>query len=80
LRAWRLSAWLGAQLVAASFFVYVLMLRGSTRHVDTLDQLVKPFALFAAFGLFSFAFWGYFRWERRPTALDRVPSGAELPH
>jgi hypothetical protein len=68
LRRWHGGVWLAAQLVAAAFLAYVLMLRGSTAHVDAVEQLVKPFALFAAFGLFSFAFWGYFRWERRPTA------------
>ncbi|MDQ6778380.1 MAG: hypothetical protein M3071_19660 [Actinomycetota bacterium] len=67
-RRWRTSAWLIPQLLAAGFFVYVIMLHGRTRHVSELSELIRPFCLFVGFGLMSFAFWGYFNWDGRPTA------------
>jgi hypothetical protein len=67
-RRWRTSAWLIPQLLAAAFFVYVMMLHGTTKKVTTLSELVRPFAFFAGVGLLSFAFWGYFQWNGRPSA------------
>jgi nitrogen fixation-related uncharacterized protein len=67
-RRWRTSAWLIPQVLAAAFFVYVIMLHGTTKKVTTLSELVRPFAFFVGVGLLSFAFWGYFQWNGRPTA------------
>jgi hypothetical protein len=66
-RRWRTMAWLIPQLLAAAFFVYVQMFHGSTKKIQTVDDLVRPFALFLGFGLLSFAFWGYFQWKGRPS-------------
>ncbi len=71
LRRWRTLAWLLPQFAAAAFFVYVQMLHGETEKINTINQLVRPFALFLVFGVLSFAFWGYFRWNGRPTRLTR---------
>jgi hypothetical protein len=65
---WSFRAWLVTELVAAAFFVYVLMLHGQASEIDAVDQIVKPLGFFVAFGLASCAFWAYFRWETRPTA------------
>lgn len=73
LRRWRTSIWLVAQLAAAGFFVYVMMLHGEKEKVDSFHELVRPYSLFLAFGLFSFAFWGYFHWKGRPTAVEEGP-------
>jgi hypothetical protein len=67
-RRWRTSAWLVPQLLAAAFFVYVMMLHGTTKHVSTFSEVFRPFAVFVGVGLLSFAFWGYFQWKGRPTA------------
>jgi hypothetical protein len=77
-RRWRTSAWLVPQLAAAAFFIYVQMLHGSTKKVDTVSDVIKPFALFAGFGLASFAFWAYFQWKGRPTA-EHEEEEEELP-
>lgn len=69
LRRWRNSIWLVAQLGAAAFFVYVVMLDGSFKKIHSFSQLIGPYSLFVGFGLVSFAFWRYFQWEGRPTAL-----------
>jgi hypothetical protein len=68
LRRWRRLVWFVAQLAAVAFFVYVQMLHGETEKIDTFTELIKPFAFFLGFGVVSFAFWGYFHWDRRPTA------------
>jgi hypothetical protein len=77
LRRWRTSIWLVCQLAAASFFVYVIMMDGSTKKIDTFSQLIRPYALFIGFGLVSFAFWRYFQWDGRPTALDESADEGE---
>lgn len=80
LRRWRWRIWLLAQLVAMGFFVYVQILHGETEKVDTLGALVRPVVFFAIFGSLSFAFWGYFHWERRPTArFAREAGGPDGP-
>ena len=77
LKAWRSSVWLIAQVAAAAFFVYVQMLHGSTKEIQTFSDLVKPYLLFVGFGLFSLAFWRYFQWKGRPSALKE--EGAREP-
>jgi hypothetical protein len=77
-RRWRTSAWLIPQLLACAFFVYVMMLHGTTKKVTTLSELVRPFAFFVGVGLLSFAFWGYFQWKGRPSAGrgEEIPAAA----
>ena len=70
LKNWRSGVWFISQLAAAAFFVYVQMLHGSTKQINTFSDLVKPYLLFLGFGVASFAFWRYFQWDGRPTALD----------
>ncbi|MDQ6804468.1 MAG: hypothetical protein M3065_05780 [Actinomycetota bacterium] len=78
-RNWRTIAWLVPQLLAAAFFVYVLMLHGTTKHASTFSELVRPISLFLGFGLVSFAFWGYFQWDGRPSAKHDKDVPAAYP-
>jgi hypothetical protein len=36
--------------------------------VSDWHELIRPAIFFVIFGALSFAFWGYFHWDRRPTA------------
>jgi hypothetical protein len=78
LRRWRGRIWLVTQLAALAFFVYVQMLHGETEKISEFSELIKPIAFFAGFGLVSFVFWGYFHWDKRPTA--RFAAEGESEH
>jgi hypothetical protein len=78
-RRWRTVAWLVPQLAACAFFVYVIMLHGTTKHVSTFSELVRPIAVFLGVGLVSFVFWGYFQWKGRPTAGHGEEAAKEAP-
>lgn len=65
LQQWSRAAW--AVLYGLTLFAFVhIMLRPSTGYVaDTrVVPLVVAIGLFVGFGVFSFAFWGYFRFRR----------------
>ena len=63
--AWRRSVWAILFLVAAFLFAWIMLqpqvgYLGSTR----ASPLIPALILFCTFGLFSVAFWGYFRFRR----------------
>lgn len=68
LRRWRSTVWLLAQVLAAAFFIYVQVFHGEAEHINDFHELIRPLIFFVVFGGLSFAFWGYFHWDRRPTA------------
>ena len=66
---WSRRVWAALYGLTLLAFVHIL-LRPSTGYVA--DTSVSPplvaFGLFAGFAVFSFAFWGYFRFRRPPPA------------
>lgn len=64
---WRRSVWAVLFLVSAFLFALIMLAPsvgylGSTRNSPLLPAAI----LFAVFGLFSVAFWAYFRFRRQP--------------
>jgi len=74
LRRWSLRAWAPVYLVAAFFFVHLLVLNARpVAQAQHQHDVSTVFALFIGFALFSCAFWGYFRF--RPTASEQTGGG-----
>lgn len=67
LRAWNPWAWAAVYGTAAFFFVHLLVLNTvPVTQAQRTHAIVTVFTLYAAFALFSCAFWAYFRY--RPAA------------
>jgi hypothetical protein len=75
---WSRAAWAGLYGLTLLAFVHIL-LRPSTGYVAN-TSVSPPYVvvgLFVAFALFSFAFWGYFRFRSHPeVAADQVEGAA----
>ncbi|MFI7588268.1 FGLLP motif-containing membrane protein [Spongisporangium articulatum] len=67
LRAWHWAAWFVPQALAAAFFIYLFVLKGSNAGQLGADAVIRAVAFFAVFGLLSVGVWLYFRWTGRPT-------------
>jgi hypothetical protein len=65
---WQRRAWVVLYGLTLFAFVHIL-LRPGTGYVSdtTVSTPLVAFALFAGFAAFSFGFWGYFRFRRRPS-------------
>jgi hypothetical protein len=74
---WSRAAWVG--LFASGLFAFVhILLQPSSGYVGHTQSNRKwvVIALFVGFGLFSIAFWAYFRFRPARTHLDRAPVGS----
>ena len=73
--AWRRAVWATLFLAAAFSFVHILLTPQSGYLGSTqTSPLLAAVILFAGFGLFSVAFWAYFRY--RPSRTNPTRSGA----
>ena len=77
---WSRAAWAALYGLTLLAFVHIL-LRPSTGYVS--DTSVSPpyvvVGLFVGFAVFSFAFWGYFRFRRPPATPDPEPAEPAEP-
>jgi hypothetical protein len=83
LRTWNLRGWIAVYVVAASWFVLVLIRNNPVllqqHHLPV--AFAEPFILFAIFGVLSFLFWFYFRLRPSPggAAKEGPPPRAMSP-
>jgi hypothetical protein len=79
LRQWSLRAWISIYGMAAFFFVYLLLLNTNpVANVQHQHAVTTTITLFVAFGVFSTAFWAYFRCRPKP-AEEALEATQETP-
>ncbi|MEU7524315.1 FGLLP motif-containing membrane protein [Saccharothrix sp. NPDC042600] len=73
---WSRAGWAALQFTLAVGFAYIF-LSPATPRGSSAEKILPAAVLFVSFALFSFAFWGYFRW--RPTPPEQPePARADV--